>query len=42
MHPRIDPARVAVMGFSYPDCNVRLNGDTKSEPEPVRISSASA
>ena len=67
-HPRIDPARIAVMGFSsggrtalvaaqrrfasafgtpglafaayialYPDCNVRLLGDTQSEPGPQRI-----
>jgi dienelactone hydrolase len=67
-HPRIDPARIAVMGFSsggntvlaaaqtrfasafgtpglrfaayialYPDCNLRLNGDTRSEPGPRRI-----
>ena len=67
-HPRIDSARVAVMGFSsggrtalvaaqtrfasafgtkglgfaayialYPDCNVQLIGDTKSEPGPQRI-----
>ena len=67
-HPRIDPQRIAVMGFSsggrtallaaqtrfaagfgqagvgfiayialYPDCNVRLRDDTKSEPGPQRI-----
>jgi dienelactone hydrolase len=67
-HPRIDPARIAVMGFSsggrtallaaqtrfassfgragvgfsayialYPDCNIRLLDDTKSEPGPLRI-----
>ena len=67
-HPRIDPSRIAVMGFSsggntvltaaqtrfasafgtaglgfaayialYPDCNLRLNGDTVSEPGPQRI-----
>ena len=67
-HPRIDPTRIAVMGFSsggrtalaaaqtrfasafgtpglgfaayialYPNCNVRLIGDTKSEPGPQRI-----
>lgn len=67
-HPRIDPQRIAVMGFSsggrtallaaqtrfasgfgaagvsfiayialYPDCNVRLRDDTRSEPGPQRI-----
>jgi dienelactone hydrolase len=67
-HPRIDPARIAVMGFSsggrtamllaqtrfasgfgrpgigfaayvalYPDCNVRLLGDTRVEPGPQRV-----
>ena len=67
-HPRIDPERIAVMGFSsgggtvllaaqnrfasafgvagvgfaayialYPDGNVRLRNDTKSEPGPLRI-----
>ncbi len=67
-HPRIDPARIAVMGFSsgartalvaaqtrfatafgttglgfaatialYPDCNVRLLGDEKVQPGPIRI-----
>jgi dienelactone hydrolase len=67
-HPRIDPARIAVMGFSsggrtvllaaqtrfasafgkaglgfvayialYPDCNIRLLGDERSEPGMQRI-----
>lgn len=67
-HPRIDPQRIAVMGFSsgantvlvaaqtrfastfgsagtgfaayialYPDCNVRLIDDTRTEPGPQRI-----
>ncbi len=67
-HPRIDPARIAVMGFSsggrtvlaaaqtrfasalgtpglrfaayialYPDCNVQLIDDTRTEPGPLRV-----
>lgn len=67
-HPRIDPQRIAMMGFSsgantvlvaaqtrfasafgsagtgfaafialYPDCNVRLIDDTRTEPGPQRI-----
>jgi dienelactone hydrolase len=67
-HPRIDPTRIAAMGFSsggttvltaaqtrfasafgsagmgfaayialYPDCNIHLRGDDRSEPGPQRI-----